>query len=412
MYVLNDWLKKIERPIQNNKDFSRLLCVARNLEVNKTSAKVITVTGTNGKGSCVEMLTSVYVDAGYSVGTYTSPHLFSFNERIRIQKKPVIDALLCEAFYHVEIAKENIELTYFEWVTLAALWIFKKLQVQIIILEVGIGGRLDATNILDADLAIIASIGLDHMEYLGYTREAIAQEKAGICRRDQKAVCGDPLPPQTLKQVVQELGTHMTYMGKDFGYELNKNYWNFYGSCQKESYKNLSIPILAINNAAICLQSIVLMHDELPVKIPQAIQSIITTKLVGRCEVKLLSNGATAILDVSHNPHASLQLSQFLQPYSKKKIIALFSMLQDKDIEGTIANIKELISEWHVVEIDHPRRASKEQLNDAFKYHNLVPTLHVNWKNAISFIKETITKDDVVVIFGSFYVVSAVAPLL
>jgi dihydrofolate synthase/folylpolyglutamate synthase len=412
MHTLNDWLKKIEQPVENKKDFACLLQLAKNLQVDKTHAKVITVTGTNGKGSCVEMLNSVYVDAGYLVGTYTSPHLFSFNERVRIQKKPVEDSLLCEAFRHVEIVKADIELTYFEWVTLAALWIFKQLNLNVIILEVGIGGRLDATNILDADLAIIVSIGLDHMEYLGYTREAIAQEKAGICRQNQKAVCGDSLPPQTLKQIVQQLGTHMTYVGQDFSYELKENSWSFYNNAQKVTYKNLPLPILAVNNAAVCWQSILLINDCLPVNISKAIQSIITTRLVGRCELRLLSNGATAILDVSHNPQAAVQLYRFLQPYSHKKIIALFSMLHDKDIEGTIANVKELISEWHVVEMDHPRRASNQQLNEAFEHHNLTPILHEDWANAVSFIKDTMTKDDVVVIFGSFFVVSAVVPLL
>lgn len=410
--MLSTWLKKIEQPVRIKKDFSCLLQVAKNLKIDKTLAKVITITGTNGKGSCVEMLTSVYVDAGYSVGTYTSPHLFSFNERVRIQKKPVDDALLCEAFQQTDIAKEKIKLTYFEWATLAALWIFKKLNVDIIILEVGIGGRLDATNILDADLAIISSIGLDHMEYLGHTREAIAQEKAGICRQGQWAICGDPSPPETLNQFVQQRGTYMTYVGKDFDYEVKENVWNFYNFSQEISYKNISLPILAINNAAVCLQSVLLMKDSLPVNIDVAIQSLITTKLTGRCEVRTLSNGATLIIDVSHNPQAALQLAQFLQPYSDKKIIALFSMLQDKDIEGTIGAVKESISEWHIVEIAHPRRATKEQLNKAFEYHHLSLNWHSDWVDAVSLIKNIAKQDDVVVIFGSFFVVSAVVPLL
>lgn len=410
--TLDVWLKKIEKSAGRRKDFYDIFHVAKNLKLDKAGAKVITVTGTNGKGSCVEMLTSVYVDAGYSVGTYTSPHLFSFNERIRIQKNPIEDALLCEAFYHVEMAKENIELTYFEWVTLAALWLFKQLKVQVMILEVGIGGRLDATNIIDADLAIIASIGLDHTEFLGNTRESIATEKAGICRKDQWAVCGDPLPPETLDQVAQKMGTRMTYVGKDFGYEAQKDHWSFFSHYQEVAYSHLNLPHLAINNAAVVLQSILLMNDVVPVNVSRAIQSIIATTLAGRCEVRKLPNGATVILDVSHNPDAVLQLVNFIQPYATKKMIALFSMLHDKDIEAAIGIIKSYIKEWHVVELDHPRRASKEYLQRTFEHHSLCPQWYSDWHNAISWIKNQIKSEDVLVIFGSFFVVSAVIPLL
>ena len=411
-HTLNDWLKKIDQPTKGKRDFSHLFLVAKNLKVDKTPAKVITVTGTNGKGSCVEMLTSVYVDAGCSVGTFTSPHLFQFNERIRIQKIPVEEALLCEAFQQVDMAKKNIPLTYFEWVTLAALWIFKKLNMNVIILEVGIGGRLDATNIVDADLAIITSIGLDHMEYLGHTREAIAQEKAGICRKGQWAVCGDPLPPETLEEMVKKIGTHMTYIEKDFGYQIKENKWNFYCHSRNITYDDLPLPILAVNNASVVIQSVQLMDGVLPVNMTKAIQSIITTKLAGRCEVKKLTNGATVILDVAHNPHAALQLFSCLQSYKNKRIIALFSMLQDKDIEGTIEIMKKLVNEWHVVEIDHPRRASKGQLQQAFESYHLSPVWHKDWNSAISLIINQLTIEDVLVVFGSFFVVSAVAPLL
>jgi dihydrofolate synthase/folylpolyglutamate synthase len=444
MNNLNDWLNKIGQPSGTCREITRVKQVAQKLGIDKTTAKVITVTGTNGKGSCVEMLTSVYVNAGYRVGTYTSPHLFRFNERVRIQKNPVDDELLCAAFNHVEKARDDIALSYFEWVTLAALWIFREANIQVIILEVGIGGRLDATNILDADLAIITSIGLDHQAYLGDTRELIAQEKAGICRQGQWAVCGDAFPPETLVQMAEKLGSRMIYMGKDFSYEVKGENWSFYSEVLMENppggtphgdssgseqflyegssaasipetrpvfpfvFKHVGLPNLLVNNAAIVFQSILLLNTPafLPVNISEAIQAIITTKLSGRCEAKKASNGAIIIYDVAHNPHAASQLAAFLKSYSSKKIIALFSMLQDKDISGTIGTVKHLIHEWHVAEINHPRRASKEQLQAAFDQHQICPKWHVDLQTADAFIKKHLTKEDVEVVFGSFFVVS------
>lgn len=392
---------------RSNPALERVVQVAKRLGVDKTTAKVITVTGTNGKGSCVEMLTSVYVNAGYRVGTYTSPHLFHFNERIRIQKTPINDTWICTAFEQVEKSRKNIALNYFEWVTLAALWIFKEANIDVMLLEVGLGGRLDTTNILDADLAIITSIGLDHMDYFGHTREAVAQEKMGICRKGRLAICGDPFPPETLIKAAQTLDTHMTYLSKDFSYTADDIHWNFYS--QHQTFEKLDLPRLLVNNAAVVLQSILLMHSQLPINIPKAIQSIITTKLIGRGDIQKMPNGATLIFDVAHNPQAASQLATFLKPYTSKKIIALFSMLKDKDIEGTIGAVKNIIHEWHTAEINSPRRATKEQLNAAFNKHQISPLWHTDLQSAERFIKNQLTEkseDSVCVIFGSFFVVS------
>ncbi len=412
LFSLNDWLVWIESFKSGGVEFTgqeltQVTSVAQKLDINKTDAKIITVGGTNGKGSCVEMLTSAYVDAGYLVGTYTSPHLFLFNERIRIQKKTVSDRQVCEAFAEIERLRGNTMLTYFEWVTLAALSIFKKAHVQVLILEVGLGGRLDATNILDADLAIITSIGLDHMDYLGHTRDAIAKEKMGICRKGRWAVCGDSSPPDALKHEALKLDTHMTYLGKDFDYMVQGNEWSFYEKTEgfaQSLIKNIQLPHLAINNAAVVLHSIILMHSVLPVDLSHAMQSIITTQLARRCEVYKMPNGATIIMDVAHNPHAAAHLEKFLQTYKNKKIIALFSMLKDKDILGTIGAVEEIIDEWHIVEMQHPRGASKEQLQKAINQHELSPQWHENIREAQNVILKQLTKEDVLVIFGSFFV--------
>lgn len=414
--------------------------LAEYLNLHQTDAFVITVTGTNGKGSCVEMLTSVYYDAGYRVGTYTSPHLMHFNERVRIQKNPVNDELLTQAFDIIDHAQEetHITLNYFERITLVALWIFKQANLDMIILEVGIGGRLDATNILDADLAIITSIGLDHQDRLGHTRELIAREKAGILRSQQWAICGDANPPETLIQIAKDLDTHMTYMGKDFGYSLssviartasaakqdvaiqeekNESYWNFYSTISNKNseYHHLPMPYLMVNNVAIALQAILLLNTNthFNINIQKAIQSIILTKLAGRCDVRKQPNGSTIIFDVAHNPQAASQLASFLDTYKKHlhpqkelKTIALFSMLQDKDIVGTVDILKDSIDEWHTAEINSERRASKAQLQAAFDHHHIVLIWHDSLEMACDFLKTRATrKHDLIVVFGSFLVV-------
>lgn len=412
--TLTEWLTYLEKTHKPTSHFGLepVREVEKCLNLNQTEATVITITGTNGKGSCAEMLTSAYVDAGYQVGTYTSPHLFHFNERIRIQKKPIDDTQLCEAFEQIEQAKgSNIVLTYFAFITLAALWIFKQRGVQIIILEVGIGGRLDATNVLNADLAIISSIGLDHREYLGNTRESVAQEKAGILRPGQLAVCGDPMPPATLVQTALKLDTHITYISRDFHYIVNDQAtppnWSFYNP--NIILENLPKPILAINNAAVVLQAILLLKTRRPINVNSVMDSIINTKLRGRCEIQTMPNGSTVIFDVAHNPHAVAQLVAFLQMYKKrhpvKKVIALFSMLADKDIAEVIKIAKTEIDEWHTAEIHYLRAAPRSQLLTAFETNNISPLWHDNLKNASDILKAQLQKDELLVVFGSFFII-------
>ena len=357
------------------------------------------------------MLTSAYIQH-YKVGTYTSPHLLTFNERIRIQQQPIHDTALCDAFEVIEQARHlnkphmARDLTYFEFITLSALWIFKKANIEIMILEVGIGGRLDATNIIDADLAIITTIGLDHMGYLGKTREAIAKEKSGIFRANQLAICGDSNPPKTLIQAAKRLSTQVSYMGKDFDYAIeNSSHWRF-----KNHFTHLSalpLPILEISNAAIAFQALNLLNNFLPVA-QSSYLAVINTSLAGRCEVKKTPAGTTIIFDVAHNPQATAHLAIFLEHYKNQhrsiKISAIFGMLQDKDIINTIKPMITHIDEWHVAEIDDKRTASKEQLQAAFDAYQLKPIWHDNF--GINFFEQA--PNHLWVAFGSFLVVSAV----
>lgn len=397
---LSDWLTYIEalpRASMNANDskLDHMRYIAEQLQL-KPTAKTITVTGTNGKGSCAEMLTAVYTHAGYSVGTYTSPHLMHFNERIRLQHHPVDDKTLCDAFFDIKRTKKNLPLTYFEWVTLAALWIFKQANVQVMILEVGIGGRLDATNIVDADLAIITSIGLDHMAYLGDTREAIAIEKAGIFRSNQWAICGEPDPPKTLIHIAAQLGTRISYIHRDFDYPAH-----------------LPRPILSINNAAVVLQAIAVLQPLLPVNIKAAIDTIATTRLPGRCEVYTLDKCAfTCITDVAHNPHAAEHLAVFIKNHVVRhapgKIISIFSMLADKDIFNTMSAMKDLIHVWHTAEIAYTRHASKAQLQAAFDAHHIAPIWHDSLQMAYDAVLPFLMPNDILLIWGSFFVVSEI----
>jgi dihydrofolate synthase / folylpolyglutamate synthase len=418
---LSVWLEYLEsfKREKPRVDLDALVSIAKkcDLYVNRQEKKtrVITIAGTNGKGSCTEMLTSVYVDAGYTVGTYTSPHLFSFHERIRIQKMPVDDKTICEAFAKIEKARADYVLTYFEFITLAALWIFKQVNVEIILLEVGIGGRLDATNIIDADLALISSIGLDHAVFLGNTRESVAQEKAGILRANQLAVCGDFNPPNTLKKVGKILGTHIFYIGKDFNFCLNQNNrWDFKKHTDMLELKGIPLPRLFINNAASVLESVLLLDSVLPVyDIHRVIESIVTTTLPGRCELKKCSNGCTMIVDVAHNEQAVSRLADFIQEYKQRfhprKTRAIFSMFSDKAITQSLNIIKSQIDEWHVSEINNARSATKQQLDEAFSTNNIFPVWHKNLKNAYNFVEKQSETHDLMVVFGSFSVVAEVA---
>jgi len=430
--------------------------MVRRMGVEKPDFPVITIGGTNGKGSCTAMLTSVYGEAGYRVGTYTSPHLFCFQERIRIQNQPVSEEKLCEAFSVVENARGDIPLTYFEFITLASLWIFQQEELDVVLLEVGMGGRLDAVNIWDADLAVITSIDLDHMDYLGETREAIALEKAGILREGKLAVCGEPDPPITLTNYAADKKILVYYRGKDF-FIYTQNLWKSEDCLEERTdsdegkyegrkpisdkqsssfqrsrvytvdnqkdpvwefksasvhLKNLSMPILAIENAAIACQTAILMQPFLPLDIKKAMSAILTTRLPGRCDIRKSRSGIPVIFDVAHNPHAMNKLKGVLENYKTlnkvKKTAAIFSMLKDKDIKKSAAILDGLVDEWHIAEINDKRAASIHQLQEALAFSSNMIVIHENLAKAYECLQKNLLPDDLIVIFGSFFTVGEV----
>ncbi|MFB0975599.1 MAG: bifunctional tetrahydrofolate synthase/dihydrofolate synthase, partial [Tolumonas sp.] len=262
---LSDWLSYLEQihPQQIDLGLQRVKTVAERADLTRLPGIVITVGGTNGKGSTCAMLASILQAAGYSTGVYASPHLLRYNERVKINGSEVSDEDLCSAFFEIEQKRAEISLTFFEFGTLAAFAVFKKCQPDVILLEVGLGGRLDATNIIDADISVITSIDLDHCDWLGDTREAIAVEKAGIYRPGKPAICGEPNPPQTLYTAADQIDARLYEVGEQFSYQLAGESWEFQG--QHWQLKNLPVPALPLQNAATVLAAL----EHIPLSISQ-----------------------------------------------------------------------------------------------------------------------------------------------
>jgi dihydrofolate synthase / folylpolyglutamate synthase len=330
-------------------------------------AVVFTVGGTNGKGSTCALLESVLLAASYKVGCHTSPHLLSFNERARVNGENVSDELLLEHFKAVELARASLSdaptLTYFEFTTLAIMHLFATADLDAVILEVGLGGRLDAVNMIDTDCAIVTSIDLDHMEYLGNTREKIAFEKAGIFRSDKPAICADPVPPQSLIDHAGSIGADLWLLGKDYNFQGDKQQWGWAGRGKR--FSGLGYPALRganqLLNASAVIAALIAVRDRLPVGAQEIRNGMAWVELPGRFQV--LPGQPTIILDVAHNPHASAALAQNLEnmayhPYT----IAVFGAMADKDIDGVLKPMMDKIDFWYLCDLPTPRAASAESL--------------------------------------------------
>ena len=344
----------------------RITRVKEALQLN-FQAVVFTVGGTNGKGSTCALLESILLAASYKVGCHTSPHLLSFNERARVNGEIVSDALLLEHFKAVEMARTSLPnpptLTYFEFTTLAIMHLFAKTDLDAVILEVGLGGRLDAVNMIDTDCAIVTSIDLDHMEYLGDTREKIAFEKAGIFRTDTPAICADPVPPQSLIDHAASIGADLWLMGKDYNFQGDKQQWGWAGRGKR--FSGLGYPALRganqLLNASAVIAALIAVRGRLPVGAQEIRNGMAWVELPGRFQV--LPGQPTIILDVAHNPHASAALAQNLEnmayhPYT----IAVFGAMADKDIDGVLKPMMDKIDFWYLCDLPTPRAASAESL--------------------------------------------------
>jgi len=411
-HTLSDWLLHVTsiHSLEIELGLDRVKKVAEKLKLLHPICPVVTVAGTNGKGSCVAGLAAIYQQAGFRVGTFTSPVLFKHNEQVKIQGKEVEDRVFCQAFSQVEENRGDIALTAFEYHALAALWILSQYALDVWILEVGLGGRLDAVNVVDADLGIVSSIDLDHTEWLGDTRETIAKEKAGIFRPGCPAVCGDADPPLSLLELAENTGSRLYCQGKDFYYQQYEQYWSWQGL--GKSYTHLPLCQLATQNMSTVLMAVELLQKKLPVSLENISQTLSTITLAGRIQV--VPGVITHIYDVSHNPAAVALLAAYLKKQGHKgKVHAVFSMLKEKDIVASVLNIKEEIDDWYIAELQTKRAASQAMLLAAFQQvgiaaANVFSSIAIAYQQALSHAKP----GDCVVIFGSFHTVAGCQPAL
>lgn len=387
----------------------RVSIVAERLDLLKWDIPCVTVGGTNGKGSTVTALECIYNKMGYRTGVFTSPYLLKFNEYIRINAVNAVDEVYCRAFAKIRIAQEDISLTTFEFVTLAALLHFRECVLDVLLLEVGLGGRLDSVNIIDADVSIITSIGLDHQAILGNTREAIAIEKAGICRANKPLVCGDLDPPASLIHTVQKLTAKPCWLNKNFWIAEHKTSWDFH--TPTVSYQNIPHPNLILSNMACAIMTVELLQTKLPVT-PKAINDAMSSIIVpGR--VQVINRSPEVVLDVSHNIDSIKHLCFKISEYPKRtKQLAVFSMLEDKNIRDCIVEIAPHIDEWHIAPLAVPRGISMIDLKAIFASLNIAAITHNSIADAYAAVRKNLNADDRLFVFGSFHTVSQVITFL
>jgi len=389
-----------------------------------TRAVVITVGGTNGKGSICAMLEAILCAEGYRVGCYTSPHLMRYNERVRIDGAMLSDEALAAAFADVEAARGEVPLTYFEHGTLAAWKLFCATPLDVIILEVGLGGRLDATNVIDADCAILSGVAMDHMDYLGNTRERIGFEKAGIFRAGCPAICGDPAPPQSLIEHATAIGAELWVSGRDFGFNENRPQWRYWRHESPSSVRRsdtlkkrdgLTYPALRGANQLFNAASAMTALDALRARIPVSMQAIqkglSQVELPGRFQV--LPGEPQVVLDVAHNPQAAGILAENLDELGfAPKIWAVFGMLADKDVEGVAMCMNARVDHWMPCTLPGPRGleagALAERLRAAGVEERKIAGRFATPAVAFAQSRERAAVNDKIVVFGSFLTVAEV----
>ena len=409
--TLKGWLswQESSHPLTIDLGLERVARVYNALNPTGVKPLTITVAGTNGKGSCVAYLESIYRAQGYRVGAYTSPHILKYNERIKIDGKPLSDDLICDAFERIETVRDHTSLSYFEFGTLAALDIFSRADLDIQLLEVGLGGRLDAVNIVEPDVAIISSIGIDHVAWLGETREAIGYEKAGIFRASVPAIVGDPLPPKSLRQVADDKNACFYALGKDFGYTKQQNEWQWFAG--EKQISHLPEPALKgehqYRNASAVIMATVQLADKLPIDGQSIRQGLQNVQLPGRFQ--LLEGVIPVLLDVGHNPEAVRTLVEYLtQNFPNRRIHAIFSMMRDKDIAEVLRIMNPVVYDWFFAPLANVRAATETLMREIFSRHVMdnVSFGYMGFADAFAAAKKQAGKEDLLLVFGSFFLVS------
>lgn len=405
---LNEWLNTIRTSHRMIIDYSlnRIQSVAQHLKLLHPIPPVITVTGTNGKGSTVYAMEAILKVASYQVGVFTSPYLETFNEQIRLNGHPATDDQLIQAFtiIHEACVQLATNLTEFEFLTLAALFVFKHNPLDIIILEVGLGGGNDAVAIVSPDVTVITSIALDHEDYLGHTVDAIAFNEAQLLPPGKTGIIGLQHAPQPLIDHAIKIQASLLHLEKDFCIEQWDNHWTFKNN--SVTYNNLPYPNILIQNAALAIQTLLSTHVLLSEDILQTAFQHIPIK--GR--LQWIPGKPSYLIDVSHNIEGVTQLAHGLQSHHNHKIIAVFSALSDKPIAQLIALINPFVEHWHIAPISHLRTASTEQLLTAFSENHIPPSkisVHLDLPTACETAYREAQDDHLILAFGSFFVARA-----
>lgn len=387
--------------------------VARRLDLLTPTHTVITVAGTNGKGSTVAMLEAILGKAGYRVGAYTSPHLLRYNERIRLEGSNVSDQMLCEAFAVIDQARGEITLSYFEFSTLAAMLIFAEQHVDVAVLEVGLGGRLDAVNLQSADVCIISSIGLDHTEWLGPDRESIGREKAGVMRSGRPAVCGDTEPPASLESHARSLGAPFYTINRDFHPHGHDGRWDFRSDLA--NHDDLPLPFLfghhQLRNASCVLMAFALLRERLPLSRAAIEQGLLAATVPGRFQ--RVSGDVELILDVAHNPHGVQTLVENLERLPVKATHCVFAALDDKDVSGMAALLSPQMSAWYISQARSPRGLPVDAITSRVQAWSQAPLSgHPSISDAYRAARARARPGERIVVCGSFYTVAEVLSLV
>ncbi|OUS12114.1 hypothetical protein A9Q89_06880 [Gammaproteobacteria bacterium 53_120_T64] len=417
---LGAWLALLEtrHPCEIELGLERIAQVGATLKLACPAKKVVSVAGTNGKGSTVAVMEALLLRQGRRVGAYTSPHLLDYNERVRIDGQRVSDEALCEAFVLIDAACGEISLSYFEFGTLAALLLFQQADLDVALLEVGLGGRLDAVNIVDADVAVITSVALDHESWLGESREQIALEKAGIARSGKPLIYGDSDIPATLLPHVLELGARPYLLGDSgFNYRCRNDALSLHCSDtngELQTYDKLPLPQVALPSALCAVQALLLL-DELNLDSAAVAQVFAKTSLPGRYQ-ELCFHNRNLFLDVAHNPAAAALLATQLETLKSVKIHALFAVMADKDIAGIVAALYQHIAHWHLGELPHIARA--EQADDvatllqSCQGRTSSVSTYADIKGAMVGALAAMQVEDLLLVFGSFFTVAEVLNLV
>jgi dihydrofolate synthase/folylpolyglutamate synthase len=407
---LGDWLAYIERqhPQPIALGLERIVEVLARLDAG-ISCPIITVGGTNGKGSTCAVLEAILNSAGYRTGLYSSPHLLRYNERVRVAGRELDDDALCDAFAAVERARGGVPLTYFEFGTLAAILLFSREKLEALVLEVGLGGRLDAVNVFDAECAVLTSVGIDHVEYLGDSRESIGREKAGIFRAGRPAIVADPLPPASVLAEIQRIGALPFLLGRDFGYEKQGTQWSYWGPAGRRS--GLAHPALRgtmqLRNASAAIAAIDSMRERLPVAMKDVRRALAEVALAGRFQV--LPGRPQVVLDVAHNPEAAAVLAANLGDSGyAPETIAVFGMLKDKDIAGVVRAVAPRVTRWHLATLPGLRGAAARELMTVLRQEKITSPVfeHASVAEALAMAKKEAAENDKIVVFGSFLTVA------